>query len=230
MSDTAVLRRPGAEIQPSARDRLRAAIANFVEERERINGLEQGRDRAQDEQRQLRTELIEAERELASARHDEQVSTAYSYINREATDGGLLLAEKSAELDRIGRQIQRSEEVERAIAAEIEQAERRLRMRQRDLNEAMGDFLCSSPQCAELLNAVEAVWRHLRTLMVLGGEFITACRAYCPASIMSKLQIHETLQDNIVGFPLDPFIGEWRAAFAELAALNPDTQLPERSL
>jgi hypothetical protein len=41
-----------------------------------------------------------------------------------------------------------------------------------------------------------------------------------------QLQCRETLEDNIVGFPLDPFIENWRTALAELAAGNADINLP----
>jgi hypothetical protein len=92
------LRRTGAAIGiegPSPRDKLRAAIEAHAEEKARVTALEEGRDRSRNEQNEIRAQLIEAERELAEARHAEQTSLAYDFINRQPSER-LLLADREA--------------------------------------------------------------------------------------------------------------------------------------
>jgi hypothetical protein len=62
--------------------------------------------------------------------------------------------------------------------------------------------------------------------MVLGQDLITACHGYMDSRLMVKLQARETLEDNIIGFGLDDWIKNWRAALVELADGNADLILP----
>ena len=109
---------------------------------------------------------------------------------------------------------------------ELTGAERRIARRQYEVNEAGAEFILGSDEFAQFLDRLHQAWRDLRSVTIVGGELIAACRGYMPAAIMSRLQRSEPLAER-VGYAVDnALIEQWRRAFAELAAGNADVRLP----
>jgi hypothetical protein len=80
------LRRP----QAPPRERLRAAIAAVTEESDRLNGLENGQRRAQEQLRTARQSLQNAETVLKDLRQSNPTDVAYAYVNNELVDSQAL--------------------------------------------------------------------------------------------------------------------------------------------
>jgi len=98
--------------------------------------------------------------------------------------------------------LQRAEEIEQALAAEIQQAQFRLRRRQSELNEVVGNAICSRDAFADFLSELGNAWIRLRSLKIIGDAIIDGCRGYCPTSVISTIQRSKTLAER-VGLAVD---------------------------
>jgi hypothetical protein len=228
MSDTAVLRRPGA-VAPviTPRDRWHAALDQFNAEQARIEALTAAERSAQENLWAARSALDAAQAELTRVRTVDKPNIVFSFIKGAALDRSNIATAEAA-VTKANADIAHSSEVEGACGSELSQAERRLSIRRIDVNETGAAFLTSSPEFAGFLDRLDAAWVNLRTCMILGQELISACRGNCPHSVMLTLQRSEPLADR-VGFALDSgFIEDWRRALAQLSAGDPDVQFPRK--
>lgn len=219
------LRRP-ADPPLAPRDRLRAAIVAFEEEQNRVNALAEGQRQAQSNLWAAREQLNGANTDLDRARRrTDKQALAYSFIEGKSRDTVDITAAEAA-VEAANRQIGHWEDVEAACAAELRGAEQRISRRRHEVNEATADFLIASPEFAALMDQLDAAWRNLRSVTIVGEDLIGACHGYAPASVMSRLHRSEPLAER-VGYAIDSeLIENWRRAFAELAAHNSDVQLP----
>ncbi len=222
----AVLRRPGA-VEPvlTPREKLRQAIDAFNEEQARVAALTEGQRSAQTNLWAAQQQLSGAKADLDRTRHARRQELAYAFIEGKSADTANIAAAEAA-VEAAERTIQHWGDIEAACSTELAGAERRINRRQHEFNEAAADFIIAWDAFAGFMDRLDDAWKNLRSCAIVGEDLIQACHAYCPASVMSRLQRSEPLAER-VGYAVDNILIEnWRRAFAEFAAHNPDVQLP----
>ncbi len=221
------LRRPGADAsnETSPRDKLRAAIDALSEEQARVDALTTGQRQAQSNLWAARDQLASARTELDRARHTDRADLAYAFLEGKSRDTANITAAEAA-VEAAERAIKHWSDIEQACASELRGAENRISRRRHEVSEAGAEFLIASDEFAAFMDGLDRAHATLRSYTIIGENLIEACHGYCPASVMSRLRRSEPLLER-VGYAVDgDFIEQWRRAFAELAALNADVQLP----
>jgi hypothetical protein len=214
---------------PSARDKLRMAWLKQHEEEDRLNGLEAALERCNDEGRNARRALREAEAVLNELRHSNVTDLAYRYANSEVLEQTHAGEVQAAEVARHQREIERLDEIEAALAEEIRQSQSRMGFAKSAVRDRLSEVICSSPEFQSLftaLDALHATERGLHKVFRLIGKEIGGLPYECYTRLNQRVSL-----DPDVNEPIALGLAElWSAVLAELRGGNTDAALPHATV
>lgn len=210
----------------SSRAKLRQAINALKAAEGRIETLEQARDRAAAQIREMYDSLKEAEAALANSKLNERQYRVNAFVNGEETAPPTLEAERK--LAQAQGALQGLNDTQAILIEEIEKLNGQLRHRNTAVHEALSDVIVGSSEFAHLFNEYQAAWGRLRGLI---RAFVTVQRelhGYMPDRFMNMDHRSVPLDPERNGpFPApDPEpSAAWAESLARLAE-DADADLP----
>ena len=207
MPDTIV--RPGNHNGDAyaARNKLGVAIAALAEERERHDHLVAAQDRAHHDLQAVHGSLLNAQDALTKARRAKPQELAYAYASGSET---LQLRHSVAEADALVKrrkdELEHLQEIDRALTAEIEQVEVRLRNCQSAVHEALSRVVAASTEFGSFCDELDKTWLRLRSLKVAADNNVT--QRYVTLHPASRFSRTARYRFGNVGFSFRCIFGE----------------------
>jgi hypothetical protein len=215
---------------PTYRDKLRYALQALNEEQERLTQLERGQARCHDQVRTAFTAQQNAEERLRLHQPNEAALLVDAYLSDQILDAGSTLKDLEGNVARTTQEHARLEQVEAALNGQIEQSQRRMQDRHRQVHIALSDLLCDSPELHQLFQALDDAWARICGIRKAFDQITTALHGQMPSNQLNRWQVSPPLDYHVLGFPIDESpANAWQLALERLLGGDADAPLPSIS-
>jgi hypothetical protein len=210
----------------SARERLRDKLALLHEEETRLAALEDGRQRAVEQVREVAHRLHEAETALSELQADDPLRRAYAYVNQQVIDDDADTLAAAALVEKLRVEHDQASAIDETLSGEIEQAQIWLRRARNEVRIALAAIVNDSAELRHLLDSQDHHFAAIRGIKKACTVIADTLKGDVSNEFFSRWQAAVPLNPDAIGYFVDEEpAARWDAALSQIL-IDPDTELP----